>query len=334
MARKNRRVSAIQSVNADYVARGRRSQSNNDAANRMTEYHEMHIDNFTELCMNRFEWTGLPPEVDVRFLELTLFYYGVAVYFYDDRYDKFFAMRGTPSGLLNPIDNPTTFNVFGNGFIPRTLSTERQRMPILGENNMPSGEFEIVDPECVPIWANYLRRPEVRNVQMYARRLADIDTTLDINTLSARRTKVIAATQNTRLSVENFNRQVDEGQPVITVANSDLPQMVTALDLGIDTQSIEFLHRYRTRVLNEAMGLLGINNQNQDKVERLVAAEVDANNEQVASSKNVALNARQDAARRISERYGTEVTVDYKTDQFLSFDQNGTDTDDEEGKES
>jgi hypothetical protein len=61
------------------------------------------------------------------------------------------------------------------------------------------------------------------------------------------------------------------------------------------------------------MGLLGINNANQDKKERLVAAEVGANDEQVQATRNIALNARQQAAERINKLYGLSVEVDFKT---------------------
>jgi hypothetical protein len=61
------------------------------------------------------------------------------------------------------------------------------------------------------------------------------------------------------------------------------------------------------------MGMLGINGANQDKKERLVAAEVGANDEQVQASRNVALNARQFACEQINQLWGLNVSVDFKT---------------------
>lgn len=34
----------------------------------------------SEMCMNRYHWTGLPEEIDPRFLEMTLFSQGLAVF--------------------------------------------------------------------------------------------------------------------------------------------------------------------------------------------------------------------------------------------------------------
>src|SRR5690606_31619781 len=74
---------------------------------------------------------------------------------------------------------------------------------------------------------------------------------------------------------------------------------------------IEKLSIVRARLWNECMGLLGINNSNQDKKERLVSDEVKANDDQVSSSRRVNLNARQDAAEHINSVYGLNISVDY-----------------------
>src|SRR5699024_8940304 len=77
-------------------------------------------------------------------------------------------------------------------------------------------------------------------------------------------------------------------------------EMLSALDLGVEPDSIEKLHILRTRIWNECMGLLGIDNANQDKKERLVADEVDANSDKVALSRAVNLKSRQNAAEQIN----------------------------------
>jgi hypothetical protein len=109
-------------------------------------------------------------------------------------------------------------------------------------------------------------------------------------------------------------RQIAEGQDVIFGTDAlDMGGTVEVLDLGIDPMNLPNLMIARSKLWNECMGLLGINNANQDKKERLVAAEVGANDDQVQASRNVALNARQTAAAQISKLYGITVTVDFKT---------------------
>jgi hypothetical protein len=62
------------------------------------------------------------------------------------------------------------------------------------------------------------------------------------------------------------------------------------------------------------MGYLGIDNANQDKKERLVADEVDANDSQTSLMRNVNLQARQEACLLINKIYGLDVWVEYNTE--------------------
>ena len=60
------------------------------------------------------------------------------------------------------------------------------------------------------------------------------------------------------------------------------------------------------------MTFLGVGNAKQDKKERLVADEVNANNEQIETSRYSMLQARQDACKQINEMFGLNVSVDFK----------------------
>lgn len=259
-----------------------------------------------ELSMNRFEWTGLPKEIDVRWLEMSLNFFALAVFFKDDEYDKYFAMRGAPAGNLNMLGNPTSFKVYGNDYYIRDLAVT----------------------ECVPIWANYMRVPDWDVIRIYSQRIAEMDRTIEINSKSARRTKIVAVNENGRLTAANFNRQLDEGVGAIAVSDTfALGDTVTALDLGVDPNSIVNMHMLRNREWNEVMTLLGINNANQDKKERLVASEVSSNDDMVAAIRATNLNARRQACELIKEMYSLDVTVDYVTDmvtpELKDSDQDG-----------
>ena len=62
-------------------------------------------------------------------------------------------------------------------------------------------------------------------------------------------------------------------------------------------------------ILNEVFTDLGINNANMDKRERMVANEVEANNEQVKASEDVMLKAREQACKEINRIFGTNISV-------------------------
>jgi len=290
---------------------------NNPAANRQVIMERMYFRILTELAANRFKWSGMPPEIDVRYMELCLYYTGLSVFFRDEDYDKYFALKGGSTNYLNMMDNPTAFVVIGNNYVSKTVSAKR----------------------AVPIWANYLRMPDLDIVTIYSQKFAELDRTIEINSKNARRAKVVAVAENGRLTASNITRQIDEGQSAIAVAAAmqDLP-FLSALDLGIDPKTVTELSVLKARLWNECMGYLGIENANQDKKERLVASEVDANNDQTSSMRRVNLNAREMAATQINAMFGLNVSVEYWTDaereeavsNAISATESGNDSDNDE----
>lgn len=280
---------------------GRAYSNRNQVDSRQAQIEQLYRRVLGELAMNRFKWSGFEGTgVDVRYLEMMLYFHALSVVFKDTNIrdstgkvvksgtDQIYALRAAPSGVRNLVDNPTHFTISGSQFQGRQVSIAH----------------------CVPIWANYFRVPDVDIVEVYASRLAEIDRTIEINSKNARRTKVLTYNENTRLTAQNINDMIDRGEGVIPLS-FDLGEMVSAVDLGVDPKGVEVLSVVRARIWNEAMGLLGINNANQDKKERLVADEVRANDDQVGSTRRVNLNARQEAAEKINKMFGLNVSVDY-----------------------
>ena len=179
-------------------------------------------------------------------------------------------------------------------------------------NQAYRGPTESKAKDCVPIWANRTRVPDYDVMWWYARRLAEVETTVDINIKSARLARVLAVSENMRLSGENFVRQIDEGNPVIKVDESFMTEgVLSVLDMGVNPDNILSVQMVKNRLYNDCMTFLGVNNSNQDKKERLVADEVDANGEQVLLNRAIALGARKEAAKKINERFGLNISVDW-----------------------
>jgi hypothetical protein len=246
-----------------------------------------------ELAMNRFKWENLPDDVSQRWIEYQLAQNALAVFYRDEKFKKHFALAGTGQGNINLIGDPTQFLVYGNNFYSKTLDAA----------------------DCVPIWANYTRSPDMDIILVYAHRLAQMDQTIEINSLNARKTKFIAAQETGRLSAVNVNKMIEDGATAIPVTDpAYLEATIGVLDLGINPDTIVNMHILRSREWNEVMGLLGINNANQDKKERLVADEVSANDDQIASIRAVQLNSREMAVDKINKKYGLKIKVSYQTD--------------------
>lgn len=283
----------------------------NNTTERTALIERMYQRLITELACNRFKWEGLPESIDVRFMELTLFHRALSVFYYDKDYEKFFALQGASTGFLNMMNNPTAFSVVGNNFTGKTIGAYQ---PWKSETDVVITDDD--KQKAVPIWANYLRIPDWDIMTIYSSRMAQMDRTIEVNSKNARRNKVVIAPDNLRLSAQNINREIDEAYDNIQI-NADGPladmQFVQAVDMGINVNDIEKLHIVRTRQWNECMGLLGIENANQDKKERLVADEVDANNDQTSMMRFVNLNARREACEIINKLHNLNVKVEYNT---------------------
>ena len=88
----------------------------------------------------------------------------------------------------------------------------------------------------------------------------------------------------------------------IKVLKTDAPFVVDKLTL------------YKHDIWNEVMTFLGVNNSNQDKKERLVANEVDANDEQIEQARFNMLDARKDACKKINDMFGLNIDVKFRND--------------------
>jgi hypothetical protein len=153
----------------DYVRSIYDGFRNNPERNRKAIEERMYLRIFTEIACARFKWVGLPTGIDERFLELTLFNRALSVFYFDEEFDRYFALRASGTGKINMYDNPTSYTVIGNTMINKTLQGDK----------------------CVPIWANFLRMPDWDIASVYAMRCAEIDRTIEINLMAHRHPYIV-----------------------------------------------------------------------------------------------------------------------------------------------
>lgn len=277
--------------------------SYNPVIDREQSIESMYFRVLTELAANRFKWSGLPDSVDVRFLEMTLLNSALSVFYFDKRMGHYLSIQGGGANWSNVMDNPVGFSVTGSNFVGMQVSAirETERAGV-----------------AIPIWANYTRRPDIDIVRMFARTFAQMDRTIEINSENARQSKVLVSSEQQQLTAVNINRQIDEGTNGIRVKGNPADMgMIQVLDFGVNPDTIEKLDIVRVRKWNQCMGLLGIENANQDKKERLVSSEVNANEDQTSNMRFVNLNSRRMAADKINRMYpDLNISVEYHTDSM------------------
>lgn len=242
-----------------------------------------------ELALNVFEWENLPPTVDERFLELTLYEKGYCLYFNDEIIGNL--------ALTCSIGSPLT--VYREPALRRAYAVNGYQKLCKASNS-------------VLIYNNYLHTPSQLTVDLYAIRLYEIQRAIDVNVKGQKTPKMILSSEQQRLTMRNLFMQYDGNEPFIFGdKNLDLDS-IKSLDVSSPFVA-DKLQILKNQVWNEFLTFCGIENSNQDKKERLVADEVGSNYGNIEAQRNVMLNARRQAVKKINAMFGTDINVKFRS---------------------
>ena len=243
-----------------------------------------------ELAMVMFEWKGLPDTVDPRFLELTLFFDGQAVFFKDEELG-FLCLQCLTAG---------NFDVY-------RIPIERRAIAVNGYNK------DLTRDDSVIIYNNYLHCNSVTDCAMFADRLYNLDRIVDVNANAQKTPVLIRANEKQRLTLLNVYQKWDGNQPVIFADKAMDPNSLAVLNTDAPYVA-DKVYNLKVSIWNEALTYLGISNTNMEKRERLVSDEVIRSMGSVIASRYSRLESRRLAAEKINEMFGLNVEVEYRED--------------------
>lgn len=287
--------------------------------NQMT--YQFYLDRLVELSISMFEWKGLPDSVDSRFLEKTLFMNGSAVFFQDDDLDTRM-VEGDSNGTLLalPVILNGKWDVYNVPIDRRCYATNGYQRDLNNKNS-------------IIVWNNMLRTNSIMACRMYAKRLWNLDRAIDVNANAQKTPVLIQATDTQRLSLKNLYMQWDGNEPFIFGAdNLDINSLKV---LRTDAPYVaRDLYELKTQIWNEALTYLGISNINFHKKERMITDEVIRNQGGTVASRYSRLQSRQEAAEKVNKMFGTNISVEYRTDVNVVEDDKvvGDEDDDSEVK--
>ena len=269
-----------------------------DSFNRLT--YNFYYDRLLEMSLARYEWINLPDSVDSRFLELTLFKNGLALFFEDD----VLGMLALPVIISGP------FNVYKIPIRRRAFTPGVSSVNETDKSTVSTYHAERTNKDSVICYNNMLHSPSLNMCRMYARRLADIDRTIDVN-ISAQKTPVlIEADSNTLLSLKNAYKQFDGNYPVI-YGKKGISEHINVLTTGAPLVA-PALQQLKQTIWNDAMEALGIANHGADKKERVNTLEIQANQGGTIASRYSGLIAREQACDAVNRMFGTDISVRYR----------------------
>ena len=272
---------------------GRRKKTNFEESLLMNNAtYTQYFNRLMELSISMFEWKNLPSTCDVRYLELALFMNGSAVFFQDDVLEDYVALDVICSGRLD---------VYGNPVLRRAYSRYNNYQKLLKGNN------------SVIIWNNYNRTNSVLDVEMFARRLYNLDRIIDINANAQKTPVLIKCDETQRLTMLNVYKEYDGNSPVIFGDKALNSNGLEVLSTGAPYVA-DKIYTLKTQIWNEALTYLGISNINVQKKERLITDEVTRNQGGTIASRYSRLESRREAVRKINDMFGLNIEVNYRED--------------------
>lgn len=250
-----------------------------------------YLSRLMELAMSMFEWKNVPASIDTRFLELTLFSDGQAVFFKDEEMDKFLALQCIINGKLDVYRVPINRRAFAVNGYQRNLTNK----------------------DSVIIYNNFLRTNSYQMCVLYAKKLYNLDRIIDVNANAQKTPVLITVDETQRLTALNAYKEWDGNQPVIYGDKALDPNMLRVLKTDAPYVS-DKIYQLKIQYWNEALTYLGISNLNVQKKERLIADEVVRSQGGTIASRYSRLEARREACRKINAMFGLNIDVDYRED--------------------
>lgn len=259
----------------------------------------------TELAISMFEWQNLPETVDQRFLEMCLFSDGMCVFFQDEVLG-YLSLQCMIGGKLNVYRIPMERKAYATNGYQRKLD---------GTNS-------------VIIFNNYLHTNSMLDVEMFSKRLYNLDRAIDVNANAQKTPVLIQCDESQRLTMKNLYKQYEGNEPFIFGSKGLDANGLKVLQTGAPYVA-DKLYELKTQIWNEALTYLGISNINVVKKERMITDEVTRNQGGTVASRYSRLESRRNACKQINEMFGLNIWVDYRED-FQDIEEQQKENEEEE----
>lgn len=244
----------------------------------------------TELAISMFEWQNLPKTVDQRFLEMCLFGDGMCVFFQDEVLG-YLSLQCMIGGKLNVYRIPMERKAYATNGYQRNLD----------------------ETNSVIIFNNYLHTNSLLDVEMFSKRLYNLDRAIDVNANAQKTPVLIQCDESQRLTMKNLYKQYEGNEPFIFGSKGLDASGLKVLQTGAPYVA-DKLYELKTQIWNEALTYLGISNINVVKKERMITDEVTRNQGGTVASRYSRLESRRQACKQINEMFGLKIWVDYRED--------------------
>lgn len=249
-----------------------------------------YVSRLSMIAVSMYEWHNLPETIDERFLEYTLLTNGCAVFFYDDVIHDFLC----------------TETMYGGDFNVYRIPGDRRAYAVNGYNRQLDASNSVL------IFDNYLRNTPMTTIELFARRLTEIERTIDVNVKAQKTPVIVKANQKQRLTMKNLYMQYDGNEPFIFGDDSLDMSSLQVLNTQAPYVS-DRLQTLKVQIWQEALNFLGVETMNVNRRERTNAEETAHDLGYVEAQRYTKLNARRQAAALINGMFDLDITVDFRS---------------------
>ena len=258
----------------------------------LSEYN-FYFRRFKKLLLSLFVWTGLPDGINGRFIENSLFFNGFVV-FYKSK-GGFYRVSKANIIKKNEYDEPSIFKTYSNNI-----------------------KFDIDDvflksEDCICIYNNVLRYGSFDDVNFFAKKLCNIEKTIDCDLEHLKHPYIICAPEGKIEEVRRMIAKAVNGEPYIVEKNGGITSAnyeYSFFNAGAPN-NISDLQDTKHEYINEALTFFGVNNVNVLKKERLTSGESSQNNQEILIDRSALLHTRKEACEEINKKFnGVNVSVD------------------------
>lgn len=238
-------------------------------------------DDILQVALSRFKWVNLPDTCDARYLEWVLIHEGCATIAHPmDNPGYILSLRAVEQGPRNMYDNPRAWRAMGQ----------------TGET-----DFSCTWSNGVFMWENETRFPIIQKINIWARELADIIRSKQINRFHTRMPVIISGASEQQFDMQNILKNITNGEPAIITTNG-----IDNIDVKVWNTNVDFLGTDLTTEYENTWNViyreLGIPSM-PFKAERRVTAEVEAYENQNELAALSPLDTRRVAAKKYCDRF-------------------------------
>lgn len=276
-----------------------------DCCNPYELYVSYHRTNLKNFLMNWIKWKGLPDSIDERFFNDSLIMRGFCTAFkFSD--GKVYVTDGSISGL-DEYYRPTKFTAANIKF---------------------QGVKRDIGKDCAVCYNTYdYSSPYSLStmIEIYARRLADIDLSIDTSVKNSRVCIIpVVKDEKDALRTAQVLKDMYEGKPATLAFKTTSFDGKSGIEIfpvkSKDNIVVADLADARRNIMADFYSELGIDNLAVDKKERTNLEEMNSNKQRLAIAGQIFLEPRKRFAEEVNAMFGLNIEPEFNMEMFKEVD--------------